>query len=79
MMKKLIGYTILLAALTFSSLTAATIFCEGFETGYIAGHCYGDTYCIEPITPICPLPRLGEHSFIDGYNRGFLQGLAKGY
>lgn len=52
-------------------------FCAGFEAGYVAGYCYGKNYCIEPLTPLCPLPRLGEETYMDGYNRGFLVGLNK--
>lgn len=51
-------------------------FCEGFELGYKEGYCYGQGYgCLEPLTPLCPLPRLGEDSFKGGYQRGFLVGL----
>lgn len=50
-------------------------FCDGYEAGYKAGWCYGKYSCLEPLTPLCPLARLGEDSFEGGYNRGFLDGL----
>ncbi len=49
---------------------------EGWDAGYKAGWCYGQGEgCIEPIVPICPIPRTGESGFKAGYNRGFLNGL----
>ena len=50
-------------------------FCEGWENGYKSGYCYGETYCIPPIAPICPIPRIGEDSYQGGYNRGFVAGI----
>ncbi|MGA2091777.1 MAG: hypothetical protein ABSH16_00010 [Sedimentisphaerales bacterium] len=50
-------------------------FCEGWENGWKAGYCYGDTYCMAPLAPLCPLPRLGEDSYQGGYNRGFIAGI----
>ena len=52
-----------------------TLFCDGWRSGYVAGYCYRQYGCIEPIVPICPLPRIGEDNYEGGYNRGFLQGL----
>lgn len=51
-------------------------FCEGWEDGYCEGYKYvkGD-YAICPITPICPMKRIGEDSYRDGYNRGFIAGM----
>ena len=65
----------LAVALIASPIASANGFCEGFEEGYKAGYCYQKSFCIAPITPICPLPRINEVSFQDGYNRGFLTGL----
>ncbi|MFH1771358.1 MAG: hypothetical protein ABH872_00905 [Candidatus Omnitrophota bacterium] len=50
-------------------------FCTGYQDGYAAGWCYQDNFCIEPIPPICPIPKIGENGYQDGYNRGFLDGL----
>jgi hypothetical protein len=50
-------------------------FCEGWEAGYVAGWCYRQANCLAPLAPLCPLPRLGEDTYQDGYNRGFLTGL----
>ena len=61
--------------LLFVSLSVASDFCDGWRAGYIAGYCYRQQYCLPPIVPLCPLARLGEYEFDDGYNRGFLAGL----
>ena len=50
-------------------------YCEGWEDGYKEGWCYGQGYgCLEPLVPLCPLARLGEDGYKDGYHRGFLKG-----
>ncbi len=53
----------------------ASGFCDGWEAGYKAGYCYGQFACLPPLVPLCPLERLGESTYMDGYNRGFLAGL----
>ena len=70
-MRKII--LIVLAVATLA--TTYTDFCEGFRVGYKQGYCYGEYACLAPLVPLCPLPELGERSFQDGYNRGFLAGL----
>ena len=51
-------------------------YCDGWNDGYKSGWCYGRGYgCLEPLVPLCPLPRLGEDGYKAGYNRGFLQGI----
>ena len=55
-----------------------TEFCEGFEDGYCEG--WKDvkgTYAICPVTPICPIPKIGQSSdsYKDGYNTGFKKGM----
>ena len=67
----------------FSETTSAeetykTEFCEGFEDG----HCEGwrdvkGQYALCPLTPLCPLPKLGQSSdsYRDGYNTGFKRGM----
>lgn len=52
-------------------------FCEGWESGFVAGYCYNVYGCVEPLVPLCPLPRVNESSYQDGYNRGFLAGREK--
>lgn len=54
-----------------------TPFCEGWDDGYVEGYCYAETFddCITPIPPICPIPDVGEDTYNDGYNRGFLEGI----
>jgi hypothetical protein len=53
-------------------------FCRGYQAGYKRGYCsnHGRNMCIPPIPPICPIPRIGESSFQDGYDRGFADGAA---
>ena len=71
-MKKLIFcFLVLLIA----SSAFASSFCSGFEDGYEEGYCYGKSFCLSPITPICPIPSIGDNSYSDGYNEGFLEGL----
>lgn len=53
-------------------------FCEGWDKGYVRGYCYRKQNCIEPIIPLCPIPRIGESTYEDGYNRGFERGRADG-
>jgi hypothetical protein len=67
---------LLVLALGLSApVPATTGFCEGFEDGYKAGWCYQESYCLEPLSPLCPLPKLGEDGYQDGYNRGFVTGI----
>lgn len=54
---------------------AQSVYCQGWADGYKAGYCYGKFACLPPLVPLCPLPRLGESTYMDGYNRGFLAGL----
>ena len=54
---------------------AEPTYCDGWKEGYVAGWCYKDEYgCIEPEPPICPLAKINQETFKDGYNRGFLKG-----
>lgn len=60
----------------FTAVTLlASAFSDGFRDGYKAGYCYGEVFCIAPLPPIPPFPRIGENTYQDGYNRGFLAGL----
>ena len=63
------------AAPTISDEVQWGEFCNGWNDGFKEGYCYGKGYgCISPIPPICPIPRAGENTYRDGYNRGFLRG-----
>ncbi len=56
--------------------TATTDFCDGWEDGYCEG--WKDVkgqLAICPITPICPIPEIGQNSYRGGYNRGFKAGM----
>ncbi len=58
--------------------TAQNNFSRGYNEGFPIGYCYYDGIgCIPPITPIVPIPLIGEslNSYLDGYNRGLLDGI----
>ena len=57
------------------SLSPQTDFCEGWESGYVAGYCYRQVACVPPPAPPCPVPYPQERTFKDGEQRGFLQGV----
>jgi hypothetical protein len=66
------------------SLTSVDKIYTEFNDGWEEGFCEGwkdikGNYSICPITPIAPIPRIGESSdsFRDGYNRGFKYGMCK--
>jgi hypothetical protein len=51
-------------------------YCKGWEDGYCEG--WKDVkgeYTICPITPLCPLPKIGKDNYKGGYNRGFKAGI----
>ncbi len=54
----------------------ADAYCSGYQAGYKAGYCHREQFCLPPLPPLCPLPELGERSYQDAYNRGFLEGLS---
>jgi len=76
-MKKLILVLIGMSMLMAAEISAYGDFCSGWNNGYKAGYCYQKGYCLPPIPPLCPFPNLGEDSYDDGYNRGFLAGLSR--
>jgi len=74
-MKKIV-LTIVFILLAVSALAFGSAFCDGWENGYKSGYCYGKGYgCVQPIAPVCPVPRPGEDNYQGGYNRGFIAGM----
>ena len=49
-------------------------YCSGWKGGYVQGWCHNIENCITPIVPICPLPSIGQDTYQNGYNDGFLKG-----
>jgi hypothetical protein len=75
-MKRIAFGSVFVLLFTVSASAFGSAFCEGWEDGYKVGYCYRQTYgCIQPIPPICPIPRTGEDNYQGGYNRGLLAGL----
>jgi hypothetical protein len=70
---------IILLFVVFGLSTTNNQFCDGFTNGYIDGYCYDQPVgiCLEPLVPLCPLPRLNRDTYKDGYNTGFVQGKAQ--
>ena len=55
-------------------------FADGFDDGYCEG--WKDVrgrYAICPITPIPPLPQIGQDTYRGGYNLGFKMGTRAAY
>lgn len=73
-MKKLILLLLMIPLLSFNVNTSS--FCDGWKKGYVAGYCYQVKGCIAPIVPVCPIAKIGETTYQDGYNRGFVAGRA---
>ena len=77
-MKRLLFILVTLASLgLFAQVAYASAFCDGYQAGFKAGACYQQFGCIPPIPPICPIPAIGESTYQDGYNRGFLEGTGR--
>ena len=49
-------------------------YCDGWKDGYEQGYCYGRNNCLKPLVPLCPIAKVGQTTYRDGYNRGFLKG-----
>lgn len=87
-MKKLILFSLLSILLVdyHAECKNATItteiqsaYCDGWADGYVAGYCYNESNgCIKPMVPMCPMAEIGKNTYQDGYNRGFLRGMADG-
>ena len=74
MRKVFVGFVgVVFAAAAFAAV-AGDEFCDGYEDGYEEGWCYGQYSCLAPLSPLCPLAKLGEEGYRDGYNRGFIEG-----
>ena len=70
MMKKLIiGITIFFYSFTNDD------YCSEYSRGFVEGYAYSSQYAIAPVAPPCPVPFVGRTSEIDGYNRGFADGV----
>jgi len=72
----------LIRALAILSVIAATVFASqkdysnGYKEGYKKGWCYQKNFCMEPMAPMAPMAPMGRDTYTDGYNDGFLKGLA---
>ena len=69
------AFTVSNTSPTKTTANCASNFCEGWEDGYCEG--WKDVkgqlaFC--PLTPLCPLPELGQDTYRGGYNRGFKAG-----
>jgi hypothetical protein len=64
---------------SYCLIILSTPFDEGFYYGFKAGYCYQKFNCISPIPSIAPMPNINESfdSYSDGYNKGFIVGLAR--
>jgi hypothetical protein len=59
---------------------SVSAFCEGWEDGYCEG--WKDvkgSMSLCPLTPLCPLPEIGQDTYRGGYNRGFKAGMRAAY
>lgn len=67
---------LIISVIILSSFTLSNDYCSGFNNGYIDGYCYKKVGCLEPISPLCPIPRINEkYTYEGGYNRGFILGI----
>lgn len=58
--------------------TASSTFGDGWRSGWKAGwKQVKGRYSIAPVAPVAPVPKPGENTFQDGYNRGFLAGIRR--
>jgi len=64
---------------SITSITAQTNFSVGYESGFKSGYCFNDVSCIPPVIGITPIPNYNEtiNSYMDGYNRGIIDGARK--
>jgi hypothetical protein len=76
-MKKLF-LALALALLSAHFALAGESFSRGFELGFDQGfkHVRGE-FSLPPVSPLPPIPPIGQDTFFGGYNAGFLQGIAR--
>ena len=78
-MKKSILFVMISLMMVFAASSSAITedsYCDGWDDGYCEG--WKDErgqFAICPLTPICPIPKVGLDSYRDGYNRGFKAGI----
>lgn len=65
---------LLFIILCCSNIYSQSGYCNGWEVGYKKGYCYNEYGCVAPVAPVCPVANIGEETYIDGYNRGLIQG-----
>lgn len=75
MKRALIAGAVIAAALSFATAASASAFCAGFEAGWKAA--FRNAGKLEQLTPLCPLPKLGQDTFEGGYQTGMLMALAR--
>lgn len=75
-MKKIFAVIVIafVALLSLNFTPSSSSFCDGWKDGYKAGYCYQKNPCSIGLIPRCPMKRMGEKTYKDGYNRGFLRG-----
>ena len=73
-MKTILFILIALFVISFTVNEQSSDFCDGWEEGYKEGYCYQIDNCLEPLVPLCPLPKVNESTYKHGYNRGFIKG-----
>jgi len=75
---KILLFVLLFAATSPATPAWETEFCKGWKDGYCEG--YKDVkgqMALCPLTPLCPLPEIGENTYKGGYHRGFKAGMKK--
>lgn len=70
-MKQLLLIITVILCLSFQSSDIK----QGWNDGYINGYCHKQEFCIKPIVPIMPIPRIQDTTYTKMYNRGFVAGL----
>lgn len=63
--------------LLFAVAHAGQAFDAGWRDGFIAGKCQGQAQYCASVTrvPYPPRPYYTEHTYMDGYRRGYVDGL----
>ena len=75
-MKKIILLIAVVMLWSFTTLNTNDPYCMGWEKGYCEGWKYIEgEFSVCPVAPVCPVPRVDQYKFKDGYNRGFLKGV----